>query len=278
MSSECMKFFSSLIEKELGIVYGEHNWFQLEARLQEISKVTGVSGVDELHRAAQEGIKGDLKKLILDCATNNETSFFRDARVFDAIEKIILPQIFALVRPDETLRIWSAASSYGQEPYSLAILLSEMAQRVAVPKFEILATDVCGRVLERATRGVFTQMETERGLPPELLAKYFKKTAPAEWSANSSLRACIRFQRQNLKEPLNLGTRFHFVLCRNVLIYQRSESKTEIVNRIRDTLVPGGLLVLGAGESLIGLSEGYDSLQADGVVLYRLNSKLIRAS
>lgn len=270
MKPNCFQLFAKVIEVELGIVYGEHNFYQLQNRLEEIAKIYALSDVEKLHeKAIKEGISGNLKQLILDIATNNETSFFRDNKVFQNIEKTIIPSLTSMMKPGETLNIWSAASSYGQEPYSLAILLNEMREKNWPGQFEIMATDIVDRVLARAEQGLYSQLEIQRGLTTPLLLKYFTKNDQDYWKVNQGLRNYIKFKKQNLKEPFNFEKNFHMILCRNVLIYQGLESKIEIIKKFSKCLLPGGYLILGAGESLLGISSDFEQILLEGSFLYR---------
>lgn len=274
-----LQFFAHYIETQLGIVYAEHNYFQLENRLEEIAKLLGVPNVEKLFEQAQVGIHGAFRQLLLDVATNNETSFFRDPRVFTAIENCVIPDFLQKARPDETFRIWSAAASTGQEALSLAMLIEEhQTKKFQKFKYSILSTDISERVLARANCGEYSQLEVQRGLPAPMLIKYFTKGDQDRWTASPDLRNKIRFQKQNLKESFPFSAPYNLILCRNVLIYQSIESKIEILKRITETLVPGGFLILGSGESLMGLTTDYEQTGVDGAVIYRRRENLALAA
>jgi chemotaxis protein methyltransferase CheR len=265
LQSEILSFFAQYIESELGIIYADHNYFQLQNRLEEITKLLGFKSIEELHTQAKVGIFGPLQQLLLDLATNNETSFFRDAKIFKAFEQTILTN-----PPIEPLRIWSAASSAGQEAISLAITINEYNDKNKKKiNFSILGSDISERILTKARNGIYSQLEVQRGLPTQILLKYFKKDELDRWSVNSEISKFIQFKKQNLKSPFNFAEKFHVVLCRNVLIYQNIEGKIEILKRMTETLLPQGLLVLGSGESLLGLSTAFEQVNIDGVILYR---------
>lgn len=265
LRDEHFRFFASYIERELGIVYADHNRFQLQSRLEEIAKLQGLASVEEVFSLAKTGITGAFRQLLLDTATNNETSFFRDPKVFRAIEEAVLKGL----KPGEKLRIWSAASSTGQEAMSLAMLIKEFGAKTRTdPSFEILGTDISDRVLRRAREGAYTQLEVQRGLPSPMLVKYFRKGEKDQWLAAPDLQCHLVFRPLNLKEPFSFAEKFHLVLCRNVLIYQSVEGKADILARITAQLVPGGTLVLGAGESLLGLSSDYEQIAVEGAILY----------
>lgn len=267
---QILPFFAKFIESELGIVYAEHNYFQLQNRLEDIAKLMGLSGIDKLYEQSQQSIAGAFKQLLLDVATNNETSFFRDARVFRAVEESILPKFATQKRAGDPMRIWSAASSTGQEALSLAITIEEWNNRQhnKIP-FSITGTDISERVLTRAKEAHYSQLEVQRGMPSAQLIKYFKKDPADRWQANFDLTQKIDYYRLNLKEPFGFPRCFDLVLCRNVLIYQNVDNKIAILKKVTQNLAPGGFLILGSGESLFGLSTDYEQMESNGAVIYR---------
>ena len=266
MLPNALGFFARYIEKELGIVYDEGNSFQLQNRLDEVAKIFRLSSLDELHAMAAKGIHGNLKQLILDTATNNETSFFRDPKVFKGIESTLASLAPGLKEP---LSIWSAACSYGQEPYTLVMILEELKAKGLKLDYRILATDIADRALARAQEGRYSQLEVQRGLPTPLMIRYFTKDAENYWTFRPELKAKVEFRKTNLRSPFFLGERFHLILCRNVLIYQKVEGKSEVVSKLRASLHPGGLLILGAGESMLGVSDAFEQVDCEGAMFYR---------
>lgn len=265
-----LMFFAKYIEEELGIIYSEHNFFQLKRRLEDIAATMNCS-VNDLYNESQSGVSGKLKQLLLDTATNNETSFFRDPRVFSAIENTVLP-IFSGAATH--LKIWSAASSTGQEPLSVAMLIQEFIEKQRKPiTFSILASDISERVLDKAKKAAYSSLEVSRGLSPALLSKYFEEKEAGSWRASPRITGPIEFKKVNLKESFLALDKFNLVLCRNVLIYQNVEGKKEILRRIFNQMEPDGFLVLGAGETLIGISDEFESVESHGVILYRKKTK-----
>jgi chemotaxis protein methyltransferase CheR len=221
-----------------------------------------------LYEVGKKGIQGQFKQLLLDIATNNETSFFRDPKMFKSFEQLLKNHGTELAY--RNLRIWSAASSTGQEALSLAMLIQEYnLKNSSKIQFSIVGTDISERVLTKAKAGTYSQLEVQRGLPSPYLIKYFKKDDSDFWIANRELTRDIEFKKQNLKEPfIQLGD-FDFIFCRNVLIYQNVEGKKEILSRMTSMLRPGGHLILGSGESLLGLSTDYEQENIDGAIFYR---------
>ncbi len=277
--SAILQFFAKYIEDELGIIYAEHNFFQLQNRLEEIAQLTGAGSIDALYAQAKKEIAGNFKQLLLDIATNNETSFFRDTKAFSAIEKLVLRGADGLVKPGEKLRIWSAASSTGQEALSVAMLIKEFnVKNKTQIEFSILGTDISERVLAKGRSGVYSQLEVQRGLPAPYLIKYFTKDDQDRWVASPELAQVLEFKKLNLKAPFAFAQKFHLILCRNVLIYQNVESKSDIVHRLWEQLTPGGFLVLGAGESLIGLSSSFEQRTVDGALVYQKSEAADRAA
>lgn len=277
-SNPVLKFFAKYIEQELGIVYSEHNFFQLQNRLEEIAKLVGVPSVAALYEAATKEISGPFKQLLLDVATNNETSFFRDIKVFRAIENLVLSEA-AKLKAGEEFQVWSAAASTGQEALSLAMLVQEynFRQKTNI-RMKLTATDISERALLKCKAGVYTQLEVQRGLPAPYLIKYFKKSDPETWAASPEILDCMTFEKLNLRKDFYFPQKFHLILCRNVLIYQSVENKKAIVRRLCKALVPGGYMVLGAGESLLGISTEFQQCTMDGALLYQKPLSAVRAA
>lgn len=260
---EIYQFFAKKIEEMTGIVYSSSNFFQLETRLNDVAKFLGLNSIEALYEQAQTGIGGAFHQYLLDISTNNETSFFRDTNVFRNIEATIL------AKKPKHLRIWSAACSSGQEPLSLAMTIMEWSAKNDFPiSFQILATDISDRILSRAKSGVYSQLEVQRGLPAPLLVKYFGKNEKDQWCVQRELLQKIEFQEVNLLAPLPFREKFDLILCRNVLIYQTVERKIDILNRISDVLHEDGHLILGSGESMIGLSDKFNLICVNSTVLY----------
>ncbi len=268
-TTEIVNFFSKLIEKELGILYEDHNLYQLQSRLEEVMKALSVPDLPSLYKDAQTNNPRFKKQILIDIATNNETSFFRDPRVFRSLERVMTELIASCEKNGEKLKIWSVASSTGQEPLSIAMLLEGILPGKVLSKgYQIYCTDISERVIERAKNALYSELEVQRGLNDQQLAKYFRKEGE-KWRAQSLLTTKLTYEKQNLLEEFRNRESFNMILCRNVLIYQKIEKKKEILSRISKALVPGGYLLLGAGESLIGLSNDFEQEVIDGAVFYR---------
>lgn len=262
-------FFAKYIEKELGIVYAEENYFQLEQRLGRIATAVGLGDSQALYEKAQSGVAGDLKTLLLDVATNNETSFFRDPKVFKVIEESVLPSLKAKFPGTFSFRAWSAASSSGQEIYSLAMLAEEfLAKNPGHPRLELVATDISDTILKKAKSGKYSHLEVQRGLSAGRLVKYFEKSGESDWELKQEIKRQVRFSKFNLLDSTAAMGKFHLILCRYVLIYQDTERKKQILNRLVDCLVPGGVIFLGASESALGLTDRLAQVAKDGAIFY----------
>lgn len=279
-SPEALKFFADFIQRELGIVYQEANYYQLETRLEEVARQSNLNSAEELYREAKLRISPQLRQRLLDIATNNETSFFRDPSAFKAIEDVVVKE-FVTRSPRAPLRIWSAACSYGQEPYSLAMLLEPYLSSLPLG-YQITATDIAERVLAAAERGLFTDLQVQRGLPPHLLARHFIKSKPEDssydWQIRPELKQKIVFRKLNLLDNFAAVGPFDLILCRNVLIYQSVERKREIIAKLRDRLNPQGFLILGAAESMLGISDDFELVRAEKATIYRSRSTLVKSA
>ena len=275
--AEMLKYFSSLIEKETGIQYSEVNGHLLLNRLNDLAKFLGLEDAGALWADVRKnGLTPVAKAHALDLATNNETSFFRDVEVFDFFKTQFVPKATASAAG---IRIWCAAISTGQEPYGLAMILSELRSAGIHRNYQILATDISDRVLQRAASGIYSQLEVQRGLPAPMLIKYFDQVTDASsnfprFRIKSELSAHITFKLRNLLESWPVGESFDIVFCRNVLIYQNVENKKAVIARIAALLAPGGYLVLGGAESLLGLSDEFEIEQYGKACVYRVKSRL----
>lgn len=276
INNEILSFFANYIREQLGIIYTDFNYFQLQNRLEDLVRLTGCKDIEDLYLKAKKGFTSDVKQMVLDVATNNETSFFRDPKVFKALETIMLPQL--IEGSSRPLKIWSAACSSGQEALSVSILLEEYSRRSQVAfAYKILCTDASSHILKKAVCGKYSQLEIQRGLPTTYLLKYFTKTNDSEWQAQPSILKNISHSTLNLATHFQMNEQFDLILCRNILIYQDLDNKKSIVGRILNHLSPQGFLVLGAGESLIGITNSCVTQSHDGALFYSRNRDIKQA-
>lgn len=270
LSQDKLKFFADYIEKQLGIIYSDTNYFQLEHRLNDITIQLGLNDTEELWQKAKISIDGQFKALLLDLATNNETSFFRDSHIFQGIEHCLIPELKKSNPYLPSIRFWSAAASTGQEAYSIAMIMDQLKKaNPETPEYSIFLTDYSDRVLTRAKSGKYTQLEVQRGLPAKNLITYFTKGEDSNWTINNSIKSRLSFKQLNLLDSWSFPEEFHVIFCRNVLIYQSVENKKLVVDKIHKSLAPGGFLVMGAAESLLGISNDFEQVQYQNAVYYR---------
>ncbi len=261
-------YFSGLIERETGIVYLESNIFQLKMRLEEFCRVEKISSVDQLARMFQEQtIQPDQRQRLIDTATNNETLFFRDPKYFTSIEQFLKDEV--INSDPREIRIWSAASSTGQEALSVAMTLDQLSKKTPMPNFSILATDICDKALKKCKSGLYTDFEIKRGLSEDKREQYFRKEGDL-WKAKADILSKIRYTYNNLIRSSVYDT-FHIILCRNVLIYQKVEMRKTVVDTLFLQLEDNGALLLGAGETLVGIREDVKTEHIDGVSFYKKN-------
>jgi chemotaxis protein methyltransferase CheR len=193
---------------------------------------------------------------VVEAMTTNETFFFRDKVPFEHFRGSIMPEILQARAGRKSLRIWCAAGSTGQEPYSLAMCLKEMGAALAGWRVEILATDLSQEVLEKSKAGIYSQFEVQRGLPIQMLVKYFKQIGEL-WQINPDIRAMVQHRQFNLLHDFSGLAVFDVIFCRNVLIYFDQDTKINIFNRLAKIIEPDGFLALGAAETVVGLTEAF---------------------
>jgi chemotaxis protein methyltransferase CheR len=263
--------FRAFLEEACGIVLGENKEYLVFSRLSRLMAEQGAGGLREL--VSKAGSSGALRERIVDAMTTNETLWFRDGYPFEVFKQKLLPEIAAERRSN--LRIWSAACSTGEEPYSLSIAIAEyqMVNPGRLPAdIQIVATDISPSVLELARAGQYDEKNLSRGLSAERRQRFFVEKG-ARWEVREEVRRRVRFQELNLKTSYTLLGKFDVIFCRNVLIYFSGELKRDILDRMAERLLPGGLLVLGASESLSGYSESFDMVRCQPGVVYRLRGR-----
>lgn len=263
MLREQVQFFADYVEKEIGIIYSDMNLYQLQSRLEEIIKSEQLKDIETLQQLIQANHAVYRQKL-LDLSTNNETLFFRDPSFFVSIAEYVVKEL--LPQKPLELKFWSAASSTGQEAVSLAITLDELSKKVPLPPYSILATDICDRALNKGRQGFYTEFEVTRGLSEERRQRYFSRV-PDGWKVHPEIHSRIRFTQNNLIKPSVMES-FDLILCRNVLIYQKIESKREVVKYLLNRLTPKGALLLGVGETLLGIVDNMNPQLVGSVGFY----------
>jgi chemotaxis protein methyltransferase CheR len=214
---------------------------------------------------------------VVEAMTTNETFFFRDKIPFDHLRETVLPALLQSRASRRSLRIWSAASSTGQEPYSIAMCLKEAAQALSGWRIEIVATDLSQEVLEKSKAGIYSQFEVQRGLPIQMLVKHFTQMGEL-WQLNADIRGMVQHRQLNLLQDFSHLGRFDVIFCRNVLIYFDQETKAGIFERLSRVLEPDGMLMLGAAESVVGITDAFRPYP-DRRGLYQTNTlRAVRAN
>jgi chemotaxis protein methyltransferase CheR len=262
------EYLRKLLKERSGLDLSADKQYLIESRLLPLARKAGLAGIGELVQKLQGGSIA-LITSVVEAMTTNETFFFRDKVPFDHFRDTIMPEVIKARAGRRSVRIWCAAGSTGQEPYSLAMTLKEMGAALTGWRVEIIATDLSQEVLEKAKAGVYSQFEVQRGLPIQHLVKYFKPNGET-WQINPELRAMIQHRQLNLLQDFSqLGT-FDVIFCRNVLIYFDQETKINIFNRLARQIEPDGFLVLGAAETVVGLTDTFRPI-ADRRGLYKPN-------
>lgn len=264
---------SSLVMELCGILLDESKGYLIESRLQPLVAEFQCKSYQELVSRARGQRDRALLTRIIDAITTNETLFFRDSSPFEALQHKALPEMIdakAKSAHPRRLRIWSAASSTGQEPYSIAMVLNELIPNIGSWDVNILATDISDAALKQASSGVYTEFEIGRGLRPELLSRYFTRTGNS-YKVKDELRSLVSFGRQNLMEPYANQGPFDIIFCRNVVIYFTAAARQDIFTRMARALAPEGYLFVGSAESLSDLGPRFFPHHHCKSVFYRPN-------
>jgi chemotaxis protein methyltransferase CheR len=249
-------FLRKLLKERSGLDLSADKQYLVESRLLPLARRLSLGGISDLVLKMKGMGAESLISDVVEAMTTNETFFFRDKVPFDHLREEMLPALLQARAARRSLRIWCAASSTGQEPYSIAMTLKELGPAVAGWRFEIIATDLSPQVLEKSKSGLFSQFEVQRGLPIQLLVKYFKQAGEV-WELSPEIRAMVQHRQLNLLHDFSsLGT-FDIVFCRNVLIYFDQTTKVAILERIAKRLEPDGYLTLGAAETVVGLTDAF---------------------
>ncbi|HWW48550.1 MAG TPA: protein-glutamate O-methyltransferase CheR [Xanthobacteraceae bacterium] len=246
-------FLRRFLKDRSGLDLSDDKQYLIESRLIPIARKAGLDGLSGLVEALRQG-QDALSVSVVEAMTTNETFFFRDKVPFEQFREFIIPDLMKKAASRKSLRIWCTASSTGQEPYSLAICLKEMGPILAGWRIEILATDLSVGVLEKAKSGIYTQFEVQRGLPIQMLVKYFKQIGDL-WQINPEIRAMVQHRQLNLLHDISHLGMFDLIFCRNVLIYFDQATKIQTLKRLAAALNEDGILALGAAETVIGLSD-----------------------
>lgn len=250
------KSFDSLcayLRRASGLVLDADKRYLVESRVTPVMRRAGLSELGDLVRVLEQGRMPSLAQEVVQAMTINETYFFRDRTPFDILRELILPEMIAGRMAQKRIRIWCAASSTGQEPYSISMILDQFGARLAGWRVEIVATDLSEAALAKAKKGVYSQFEVQRGLSTDQLLRYFNQVGDM-WQLKETIRSRVDYRHFNLLGDYTALGNFDLIFCRNVLIYFEADRKAEVLNRMTRALSPDGLLALGSSESIVGLN------------------------
>lgn len=270
MSSD-FEQFRDFLEKACGILLGNNKQYLVSSRLNKLMEQHKIKSLGELVQRMQSQPRSGLREQVVDAMTTNETLWFRDGYPFEVLKSRVLPELIK-ANPGQRLRIWSAACSSGQEPYSIAMAIDEFERtnlgqlRAGV---QIVATDLSPSMLSLCKQGEYDSLAMGRGLSHDRLQRYFDPKGEGRFAVKPAIRNKVEFRPLNLLDSYAALGRFDIVFCRNVLIYFSAEVKRDILMRIHATLKPGGYLFLGASEALNGLPDHYQMVQCSPGIIYR---------
>lgn len=260
MRVEDFDLFAKMVYTRSGLVLSKEKAYLLDSRLMPVARRWNLKDLEELATAIRQKSDEAMLADITDAMTTNESSFFRDQKPFDQFRQIVLPKFLAARATQKRLRIWSAACSNGQEPYSLAMILDEESHKMPGWSFEIVATDLCRDVLEKAKQGVYTQFEVQRGLPIQMLVKHFTQMGD-KWQISKQMRDKIKFQPFNLLESMAGLGQFDIIFCRNVLIYFDQGTKGKVLENMARQMPQDGVLYLGGAETVLGITQAFKPME-----------------
>lgn len=260
MKQDDFSLFQSLLRQRSGLVLSIDKAYLLESRLMPVARKWHYKNLEEMAGAIRSRREEKLLKDITEAMTTNESSFFRDVKPFEQFRTLILPRMLAARAATRRLRIWSAACSSGQEAYSLAMTLQEEKAKLSGWTIEIVGTDISVEVLEKARAGLYTQFEVQRGLPINMLVKYFQQLGD-KWQLVPEIRRMVTFREFNLLDRYDSLGKFDIVFCRNVLIYFDQGTKTTVLKSIADLMPPDGVLYLGGAETVLGITDRFKPIE-----------------
>lgn len=262
--------FCRFLEAQCGIVLGDSKQYLVRSRLSPLVSRFSLSSLSELLQVVISGRNRELRVAAVDAMTTNETLWFRDTYPYTVLGDKILPELAANKRP---IKIWSSASSSGQEPYSIAMTVLETQNRrpgMIAGGVQITATDISQTMLDTCRAGVYDNLALSRGLSPDRRRVFFENNGDGRMKVNDKVKRMVNFRPQNLKDSYALLGKFDVIFCRNVLIYFSPEMKAKVLNQMAASLNPGGYLLLGASESLTGLTDKFEMIRCNPGIIYKL--------
>ncbi|MBM7059589.1 protein-glutamate O-methyltransferase CheR [Pseudomonas sp. UL073] len=274
MSSGDLGFeqFRTFLEKACGILLGTNKQYLVSSRLNKLMDQNSIKSLGELVQRMESMPRSGLREQVVDAMTTNETLWFRDTYPFEVLKSRVLPELLKET-PNQRIRIWSAAASSGQEPFSLSMAIDEYERSnpgMLRGGAQILGTDLSSSMLQACRAGEYDSLAIGRGLSQERLQRFFDNKAPGRWGVKPAIKSRVEFRALNLLDSYATLGKFDIVFCRNVLIYFSAEVKRDILLRIHATLRPGGYLFLGASEALNGLPDHYQMVQCSPGIIYKV--------
>ncbi|EGA63491.1 protein-glutamate O-methyltransferase [Vibrio brasiliensis] len=269
ISDQEYRDFSRFLESQCGIVLGDSKQYLVRSRLSPLVTKFKLASLSDLLRDVVTGRNRELRVAAVDAMTTNETLWFRDTYPFEVLANKLLPEAAANKRP---IKIWSAASSSGQEPYSMAMTILETQQRKPgmLPSVSVTATDISASMLDMCRAGVYDNLALGRGLSPERRRTFFEDAGDGRMKVKDNVKRLVNFRPQNLMDSYALLGKFDIIFCRNVLIYFSPDMKSQVLNQMANSLNPGGYLLLGASESLTGLTDRFEMVRCNPGIIYKL--------
>lgn len=256
MTPSEFEFLKTFLKTRSGLVLSNDKQYLVESRLLPIARSSKLETLSAVIQTLQRGGNRALETEVIEAMTTNESFFFRDKTPFEHFKDTMLPALLEARSARKQIKIWCAAASTGQEPYSLGICLKEDAAKMPGWRTRILGTDLSQEVLEKAKTGLYSQFEVQRGLPIQMLLKYFEQKGDM-WQIGAGMRAMIEWKKLNLLESFSHLGEFDIIFCRNVLIYFDQATKSEILGRLAKSIPDDGYLVLGAAETVVGLTDAF---------------------
>ncbi|OOE99080.1 CheR family methyltransferase [Salinivibrio sp. IB643] len=269
ISDQEYRDFCKHLESKCGIVLGGSKQYLVRSRLSPLVNKFGLASLSELVKSVIAGRNRELAVATIDAMTTNETLWFRDTYPYEVLAHRLLPELAKARKP---IKIWSSASSSGQEPYSIAMTVAETQQRKPgmLSSVSITATDISTSMLEACRQGIYDNLALGRGLSPERRRTFFEDVGDGKMRIKDNIKRMVTFRPQNLMESYSLLGKFDIIFCRNVLIYFSPDMKAKVLNQMAGALNPGGYLILGASESLTGLTDKFEMIRCNPGIIYKL--------
>jgi chemotaxis protein methyltransferase CheR len=256
MRPDQFEFMRGFLKERSGLTLGDDKSYLLESRLTPVARKQGFKDLEELIDKVKSGNDAVLASSVTEAMTTNESFFFRDQKPFDLFRDTVIPHILETRAEGKSFRVWSAAASSGQEPYSIGMILREQAMKFSGWSYDIVGTDLSSEIINKAKNGLYSQFEVQRGMPIQLLVKYFDK-AGDQWQIKTDLQSMVQFKVYNLLHDLSSLGKFDVVFCRNVLIYFDQPTKKMVLENMAALMPNDGFLFLGGAETVLGITDRF---------------------